>query len=136
MYVSDLREAEEHYAAIFKLAVLFRERSLPDGTWQTLPPGQSWEDAARSDITIGMVALQRDEFVLVLFRRSPSGEQLYTLGLLLDEEEIDAIAERLPAGARIESRRAGWLAFVDRYGMRWQLAAGAAFRPSRAVIEP
>ncbi len=135
IYVTDLRESEEHYVALFGLRVLFRETRRPDGTWQALPRTQGFEDAERSDRPVGMVALRRDDFVLALFSSAMPGKQVHALGLLMEEGEIDAVAAHLPAGTHVEERARGWLSLVDRYGIRWQLAARAEFMPTRPAPE-
>jgi hypothetical protein len=64
--------------------------------------------------------------VLALFAGQPSGVQCYAIGLLAGAAIIDEVADRLDDES-IEDRSPGWLAFVDRYGMRWQLSDSAAF---------
>ena len=113
LVVGDLAAAEAHYAALFAMTVLFRQVER-DGAWVTLGPGETSDR--------GMVALRCDELVLALFSGMPGGEQLHALGLFADQTEIEAIASRMPADAYVEAHRPDWLAFVDRFGVRWQLA--------------
>jgi catechol 2,3-dioxygenase-like lactoylglutathione lyase family enzyme len=133
LLVPNLREAEEWYATLFGMDVLFREGSLDPGDphsdeWGTLPSGFTWDDAAAADVTIGMVALQRGDFVLPLFVAAPTGTQMYAIGLVMDRSEIDQVRGRLPEDALVESESEGWLAFVDRFGFRWQLTDSGGFR--------
>lgn len=133
LYVLDLREAEEHYVGLFGMTVLFREAPLDrgesEGAWATLPPGSGWTDAEAAGVSLGMVALQRDDLILALFAGRPSGGQIYVLSVLIDEAAIDEIAGRLPPDAP-RSHRHGYLEFVDRYGIRWQLSSRSQFRSS------
>lgn len=112
--VRDLRRAESHYATLFAMSVLFRQVER-DGGWDTLPPGET-SDA-------GMVALQRDDFVLAIFSGPQVAGQLHAVGVFAAEDEIAAVAARLPADALVEGHRPDWLAFVDRYEVRWQLTS-------------
>lgn len=133
LYVPDLREAEEHYVSLFGMTVLFREAPLDrgeyEGAWATLPPGWEWKDAEAAGVSLGMVALQRDDMILALFAGKPSGGQIHVLSVLIDEARIDEIAGRLPPDAP-GSHRHGYLEFVDRYGIRWQLSSRSRFRSS------
>lgn len=127
----DLRRAESYYSRLFDMAVAVREGPLsgadPAGDdWGQLPTDRSWEDADAAGVDIGMVALQREDVVLALFAAEPTGAQCYAIGLVLEPDGIEEIADRLTEEA-VESREEGWLAFVDRYGMRWQLSATAPF---------
>jgi hypothetical protein len=131
--MSDLRAAEEHYVALFDMEVLFREGPLEPGgpnaeLWGTLPPGCTWDDAEAAAVEIGMVALQRGDLILPLFAMAPSGLQTYAIGLVMEDDEIEAIRARLPDDAYVESEQDGWLAFVDRFGVRWQLSNRQPFR--------
>lgn len=112
LVVGGLAEAEAHYTDLFGMTVLFRQAER-DGLWITLAPGERSAE--------GMVALERDDLVLALFSGPPVAGQLHAIGLFAGEDEIAAIASRLPADTLVEARRPDWLAFVDRYGVRWQL---------------
>jgi hypothetical protein len=132
----DLRGAEAYYANLFELDVVLREGPLesggPDaGLWGQLPPEKSWDDAAAAGVEIGMVALQRDDVILALFAVPPTGVGVYAFGLVMDEPGIERVADRLE-GETIESHENGWLAFVDRMGVRWQLSSSAPFRGAGA----
>lgn len=59
--------------------------------------------------------------MLALFSGPPVAGQLHAIGFFAGEDEIAAVASRLSADARVEAHRPDWLAFVDRYGVRWQL---------------
>lgn len=131
--VPDLRDAEDYYAALFGMTVLFREAHLREGeaaTWATLPPDRGWDDAAAAGVTLGMVALQRDDLILALFPGAWSGEQINKLGIVMDDQAIDEVAARLPTGTSLVSHRCGSLEFLDRYRIRWQLSSRSTFRSS------
>lgn len=133
LHVPDLRDAEDYYTALLGMTVLFREGLLGEAeaaTWATLPPDRGWDDAAAAGVTLGMVALQRDELVIALFLGTGSGEQINKLGVLMDDEAIDDVAARLPPGASLVSHRRGSLELVDRYRIHWQLASRSTFRSS------
>ena len=125
--VSDLRAAEAYYRAIFGMGVLFREALSEVGAWATLTDGSGWEEAEAAGVSIAMVALQRDDVVLALLAVEPTGAQIYTIGFTMSNEEMEGVRSRLPAEAFIEGEAEGWLAFVDRYGMRWQISTSAVF---------
>lgn len=139
LFVEDLRESEEHYVRLFDREVLFREAPLEAGgpqaeIWATLPSDRDWEDAAAAGIELGMVALRRNDFILALFAGKPAGNQVYAVGLVMDVKEIEGVAGRL-SPASVETKEDGWLAFVDRYGMRWHLADRAEFRSYGAAFD-
>lgn len=131
---ADLRAAEEYYARLFDLRVVVRESPQESGdidaaVWAQLPRDKTWDDAEAAGVEIGMVALEREDFTLALFPVEPSGERFYALGLVMPAEEIAAVASRLNDEA-IEDHQGEWLAFVDRYGVRWQLSVRGPFRGS------
>ncbi len=133
LLVPELRAAEEFYVDLFGMAVLFREGPLEPGgpsaeVWGTLPDDRSWDDAEAAGLAIGLVALQRDDVILPLFAAEPTGVQAYAIGLVMDAAEIEAIRSRLPDDVTVETEGVGWLAFVDRFGVRWQLSDTAPFR--------
>jgi len=137
LYVPGLRDAEDYYTALFGMTVLFREAPLGEAgaaTWATLPPDRGWDDAAAAGVTLGMVALQRDDLVLALFPGTGSGEQIHALGVVMDDEAIDEVAGRLPPGVSPVSHRRGSLEFVDRYRIRWQLYSRPTFRSSGDIF--
>lgn len=68
LFVPDLQAAERFYRDLFGMELLFREREEDEGSWSTLRPELDWAEACRRGIAIDMVALERDDFVLVLFR--------------------------------------------------------------------
>jgi hypothetical protein len=124
MRISVLRRP--YYAHLFDMTVVIREAPLGSADsdadrWGQLPRDRTWEDADRAGIEIGMVALQRGEVILPLFAGEPSGGRFYAIGLVMSPEEIAAVADRL-GDETVESRTQGWLAFVDRFGVRWQLS--------------
>ncbi len=137
LHVPDLRDAEEYYATLFGMTVLLREARLREAeteTWATLPPDRGWDDAAAAGVTLGMVALQRDELIIALFLGTGSGDQINKLGILMDDEAIDEVAARLPPGASLVSHRRGSLELVDRYRIRWQLSSRPTFRSSGDIF--
>lgn len=125
--VPELRSAEAYYRALFDLGVMFREARVSEADdWLQLRPGQGWADAEAAGMATGMVALGRDDVVLALFQGRPRGGRLFAVGLLLADEEIAVVRSRL-GDSDVLSSQPGWLEFVDRYGLRWQLAASPEF---------
>ena len=122
LLAGDLRPAEEHYAGLFDMEVVVREGPLKDGRWASLPDDAGWEEAEAAGVELGMVGLQRDEFILALFAAEPSGMQTYAIGLVMDKDEIEKVCRRLQGDTIVESSSIGYLAFIDRYGVRWQLS--------------
>ena len=131
LLVGDLRSAEEYYADLFGLTVLFREGPIEDGDvsgpWGTVPPAHGWDEIDSEGIGVGMSALGRDSVVLALFAQPPTGAQTFAIGLVAGEDEIDRIASRLPDDVTVETRARGQLEFVDRFGVRWQLSSTRRF---------
>ena len=130
LYVgADLRAAEEYYATLFDMEVVVREGPAPSSfEWAQLPEDKGWDDAEAAGMPIGMVALQRGDVTLPLFAAEPSGDRFYAIGLVMSQEEIGAVRGRLGSDESVEDSRDDWLAFVDRYGTRWQLSDSAPFR--------
>ena len=126
---SDLRSAEDYYARLFGLTVVVREAVGDDATWAQLPRDKTWEDAEEAGVHIDMVALERDGMTLALFCGEPQDGRLFAIGLVLDRDEIASVAERLDEEL-VEDRRDDWLAFVDRFGIRWQLTSTGRFSGS------
>jgi hypothetical protein len=129
----DLRGAEEYYSHLFDMEVVLREGPLEPGgpdadAWGQLPEGKSWDDAVAAGVEIGFVALQRGDVILPLFAAEPTGERFYAIGFVTEPEEIAAVEDRLGNDEVVEGTGDGWLAFVDRYGTRWQLSEGFEFR--------
>lgn len=129
----DLRAAEAYYAGLFDMEVALREGPIAAGPhaggWGQLPPDRGWDDAERAGVEIGMVALERDEVTLPLFAAEPTGERFYAIGLVMTADDIEAVGDRL-TDETIEDHQDEWLAFVDRYGVRWQLTTAAPFHGS------
>jgi catechol 2,3-dioxygenase-like lactoylglutathione lyase family enzyme len=126
----DLRGAEEYYCGLFEMQVAVREALVTNephkGQWGQLPLDATWDDAVAAGVDIGMVALERGDVTLPLFAAQPTGERFYAIGLVMEPEEITAVTDRMN-GELIESRTDRWLAFVDRYGVRWQLSDSGPF---------
>lgn len=127
LLVGDLRLAEEYYADLFDMEIVVREGPLVDGRWASLPEDAGWDQAEAAGVALGMVGLQRDEVILALFAIEPSGVQTYAIGMVMDESEIEQVRRRLPEDASIEARSDTYLAFVDRFGVRWQLSTTRQF---------
>ncbi len=133
LFVPDLRAAEAFYAGVFGLALRLREAEV-DGVWRTLPPGKDWADAEAAGIELRMVALERDGFVLALFRGSPAPGTLHELSIGLAPEELATLRERLPASADVFEERPDCVRFRDPFGFRWQVQApDAEFRSSGEI---
>ena len=127
LLVGELRPAEELYADLFDMEVVVREGPLKDGRWASLPNDAGWDEAEAAGLELGMVGLQRDEFILALFAVEPSGMQTYAIGLVMEEDEIERVRRRLPDDSILESSSDGYLVFIDRYGLRWQLSTTRRF---------
>ncbi len=126
-----LRQAERYYADLFDMRVSIREAPVGgDGAeatdWAQLPPDQGWDDAEAAGAEIGMVVLERDDVILALFAAQADGRQFYAIGLVMEPDEIIDVRRRLE-DETVESSGEGWLAFVDRFGVRWQLSDTAPF---------
>jgi len=123
LYVPDLRAAEEFYARLFGMELLFREGKR-DGEWRAQRPGEDWSDAETAGAKLLMVALQRGEFVLALFQGSPTPGTVVEICLGLDPpEEIEAVLASLPENARRLDEPGGEIEFEDPFGYVWTLQA-------------
>ncbi len=129
IHVPDLRAAEAYYCGLFDLEVMFREAQGTDGAddWVQLRPRQGWAEAEKAGVDIGMIAVGGDDFVLALFPGQPSPGQVFAVGVVMTEEEIAGVRSRLSSDARVVSSEPGWLDFVDRYQLHWQLAYSPEF---------
>ena len=129
MVVPDLRAAEEYYRSVFDMELIGREAPQPDGLWYTLPFDKDWDDAAAAGVTLAMVALRKDQFVLALFQGEAAPGQVVFVGLSMPADDIAGVRSRLPQGA--PEGPPDWLEFTDPYGITWQLSKpGNEFRTS------
>jgi len=135
IHVPDLEAAEDFYRGVFGMDLLFRE-SEGDGSWYTLRDGLDWAETKRQGISISMVALQRDEFVLALFEGSPHAGTVYEICVALDAPEVEAIEARLPTNAVVEESASAWVRFLDPFGFRWAVRdADGSFRSSGEIAD-
>jgi catechol 2,3-dioxygenase-like lactoylglutathione lyase family enzyme len=130
LYVPDLEAAETFYRGVFDMNLLFRE-SEQEGEWYALRPELDWAAAGQQSVQVDMVALERDGFVLALFRGDPRPGTMYEVCLGVDAGEVDVVRTRLPPGVDVEEARTGWLRFMDPFGFRWAVRNDTApFRSS------
>lgn len=130
LVVPDLREAEAYYRPLFEMQLIGREAQLDDGLWYTLPFDaaqdrpfdKSWDNAEAAGITLGMVALRKEDFILALFQGERPPGQVFAIGLHMPVDEIARVRTRLPAEAAVLDDRPGSLTFRDRYQIMWQLS--------------
>jgi catechol 2,3-dioxygenase-like lactoylglutathione lyase family enzyme len=136
LHVPDLRAAEDSYATVFAMTPLFRESAQDDGTWCTIRPEVDWDGAAAAGITVDMVALRRDTFVLALFRGEPQPGTVFELCVGLPPDEVGAVRARLPRAAAVIESQSDDFRFEDPFGFRWAVQHDdAAFRSSGQIAE-
>ena len=145
--VSDLRAAEDYYAKVFAMTLLFRESEQDAETWRTLRPEVDWDGAESAGITIDMVSLRRDAFVLALFRGTPAPDAVFEFCVGIELDEIGAVRSRLPNPTNVIESRPDNLRFEDPFGFRWAVQRtdarvqeqrrdrGALARPTRLAAE-
>ena len=134
LFVTDLRAGEDFYRQAFGMEVLFREVETEEGSWYTLRPGTGWEDAERAGVEVQMVALQRDDFTLPIFRGRPQQGTVLEIGVLVQPDEIEAISARLPASATRLRHEYDDLFFEDPFGFRWHVnASNEGFRSNGEI---
>ena len=121
LYVPDLEEAEVFYRGAFDMSVLFRESEREDA-WYTLRNDLAWSDFRSRGVRVDMIALEREDLVLALFRGDPRPGAVFELSVGVEPTEIDAIRARLSEEATVEEHREGWLRFIDPFGFRWAVA--------------
>ena len=121
LFVMDLRAAEGFYQQTFGMEVLFREAEGEDGYWYTLRPGKDWDDAEKAGVEIRMVALQRDDVRLPIFRGEPQPGTVLEIGVAVPAQEIEAISSRLPEDATRLPHEHGDLFFSDPFGYTWHI---------------
>ena len=134
LHVPDLRAAEAFYRDAFGMELLFRERQAEDGTWSTLRPELSWDDAVALSIDVDMVALRRDAFVLALFHGTPTPGTVYEVCLGLTPAELEDVRARAVESATVNESQPAFLRLEDPFGFRWALQqADASFRSSGEI---
>jgi catechol 2,3-dioxygenase-like lactoylglutathione lyase family enzyme len=134
LHVAGLEAAETFFRRVFDMDLLFRESMQDDGRWYALRDGIGWAEATQRSIAIGMVALQRDQFVLALFEGGPSAGAVYEICIAVESAEIDVVRARLPDDAVVDEFEPGWLRFLDPFGFRWAVRDRLApFRSSGEV---
>jgi hypothetical protein len=96
--------------------------------------GGRLDDAEAAGITIDMVSLRRDAFVLALFRGTPVPGTVFELCVGLELDEIGAVRSRLPHPANMTESRPDNLCFEDPFGFRWTVQrTEAVFRSSGEI---
>lgn len=129
LVVSDLQAAEQFYKGVFEMEIIGREAMLDDGLWYTLPLDKGWKDAETADIELGMLALRKGNFVLVLFKGEAVEKQVYAVGLAMPAEEIVRVRTRLAEDAEVMEEGLTHLSFRDTYQINWQISVpGGEFR--------
>jgi catechol 2,3-dioxygenase-like lactoylglutathione lyase family enzyme len=117
--VPDLGAAEAFYTRAFDLELRFRESKQGDESWYTIRGDLGWDEIAQQGISVDMVALGREEFVLALFQGSPREGTLYEICVAVEAAEVEATRGRLPDHVVVEESAPRWLRFVDPFGFRW-----------------
>ena len=129
LIVPDLRAAEGYYQSMFDMELIGREAELADGLWYTLPFDKGWDEAEAACIELDMIALRKDEFVLVLFKGDAPLGQVYVIGLNMPTEEIARVRAQLPKEAQGGEGVPDSLEFRDPYQITWQISVpGGQFR--------
>lgn len=127
--VHDLKKAEQFYREVFDMEIIGREAMLEDGLWYTLPFDKGWNEADSEAIDLGMIALRKNNIVLVLFRGEPAYGQIYAIGLSLPAEEIARVKLRLTDEVEETEASSTYLSFRDPYQITWQISEpGVEFR--------
>jgi hypothetical protein len=121
LFVPDLRQAEEYYCSLFEMDVVTRETQQNDGFWYAVPPVKGWSDLEKTEISLNMLALRRDDFVLALFEGTPVSGQIFAIGLSMTVEEIMTIKDRIPAQNVVRYEEGRMLQFRDVYDTFWQI---------------
>jgi catechol 2,3-dioxygenase-like lactoylglutathione lyase family enzyme len=119
--VPDLRGTEQYYQRVFDMELIGREALREDGQWYTLPHNKGWDDAIAAGIELGMLALQRGEIVLALFKAEVPLGQVFAIGLTMPPKEIARVRSRLPADTTVQADEPEHLAFWDPYRILWQI---------------
>jgi catechol 2,3-dioxygenase-like lactoylglutathione lyase family enzyme len=129
--VTELREAETYYCALFDLQVAFREAETADG-WLSLPEDKSWDDAQEAGISLGLVLLYSGPFVLALeaVEGHTNAGRLSHIGLLVDLPELDQLRRRAAdLGCQLAVDRETLLVVDDVYGVRWEVTTMTSSDP-------
>lgn len=136
IHVPDLGAAEGFYTRVFDLELRFRESKQGDESWYTIRDDLRSDEIDQRLITVDMVALGREEFVLALFQGSPREGTLYEICIGVDAAEVEATEARLPSDVVVEESAPGWLRFVDPFGFRWAVRdRDVPFRSSGEIAE-
>jgi catechol 2,3-dioxygenase-like lactoylglutathione lyase family enzyme len=134
LYVPDLHDAERFYRDVFEMEVRFRESEGDDRRWYTVRPGVDWAELDEREVRIDMVALQRDQFVLALFRGDPQPGTVHEICVTAPAGELPDLRERLPAEATLLEADEHSLRFEDPFGFRWAVhSPGLQFRSSGEI---
>lgn len=123
IFVPDLQKAEAYYRDLFGMEVITREAPQSDGNWYALPPDKDWSDVQQAGISLIMLALRRDDFVLALFQGELVAGQIFTVGLSMSSEEMETIRGRIPANAMVQYESGQMLQFRDAHHIFWQIYA-------------
>ena len=133
LYVPDLATAESFYCAVFGMELMFRESEGDDRQWHTLEREIDWAEAEERGLRIDMAALQRDDFVLALFRGNPRPGAVHEICVELPVEELRKLPERLPPETSVEVGERV-LRFEDPFGFCWAVhVPGLRFRSSGEI---
>lgn len=127
--VSDLKEAEKYYCALFAAHVLFREAPTADG-WRTLPSWAGWADAEAAGFSLQLSVISRDNLQVALFATAeniPAFELLDHVAIEVEVDDLRAVRCSIAAlGGAVQTERNGVLIFDDRFGIRWEMTTKPA----------
>ena len=113
LVVPDLQTAEQYYQSVFDMELIGREAELDDGLWYSLPFDKGWDEAKAAGMDLGMLALQKDHFVLALTKGDAPSGQVYVIGLKMPMEEIGKVKARLPKDTQVRHNAINQLEFRD-----------------------
>jgi catechol 2,3-dioxygenase-like lactoylglutathione lyase family enzyme len=124
--VSNLRDAETYYIALFGLRVVFREAPV-DGTWKTFRSLAAWD---RPGLPAPQMASLANEFMnLALGERDTPVDvdgPVDHIGLALDAAQMANVRQQArAANVRVKAERDDLFVFIDANGIQWELSSAA-----------
>lgn len=137
VFTARIEEAEQHYAALFGTAILFRG-TTHQGAWVGVDGDAGWDDIRRRGVRIEASFLRVGGLTIVVADEPSPGKggPLNHVGIGCSDPEFKRMRDQVRAmGLREHEGDADTFKFRDALGVLWEVSRGmeAAHRPPKRL---